>query len=1215
MNRAYSLVWSDRLQCYAVASETTRRRGKSAGLKPLAAALLSTFSLSAYALPEGGQVSAGSGTIATAGTTTTITQGSQNMAINWQRFGTAAGESIVFQQPNTSAIALNRVTGNESSTFLGSLSANGQVWVLNPNGVMFGAGSQVSVGGLLATTLQLSDDDFISGKRSFSGTGAGGLVTNRGNITTADGGYVALLGGQVSNEGIITARLGTVALAAGNRMTLDFSGDKLLNVQVEEGTLDALAQNKQIISANGGTVLLTAIGADALFNAVVNNEGLVEARTVGNNKGKITLLSDMRGGTTTVAFTLDASPVLSSGEGGIIETSGRHVQIVDNTLIRTNTFFGKIGEWRINSNDFTIAASGGDISGATLGSNLNRNNVTINTVNQGTLGGNGDIHVNDAVSWSGNTKLSLNAQRNVNINADITATGKSAGLSMTPGTGGSYALRWGSAITLSGDNATLDIAGQGYTLIRDVAALQAMKDNLGGHYALGTDVDASATSSWNNGAGFSPVRSDTAMFTGVLDGLGHSVNNLYIYSPQLLYGTGLIGNNKGIMRNLGIVDADITGGTYVGAVAGQNIGSINQVYVSGKVSTNDRIIGGLVGNNSGEITNAYSTANVAGKIGVGGLVGTNNGIIKNVFATGAVSGEQVVGGLVGGNYESLSNAYASGTVTASGMDSIGGLAGYNQGTINQTYATGTVTSQSNGTMGALIGIGNGIINNSYASGTVNGTAADSSNLFNSISNGITTNTSALDSTQAKQQASYAGFDFDNVWRIYEGNTTPLLRSLLVPLTVTASNSSKTYDGQAYSGGYSYTSSNTTAALSGSATYATYSGTATVQDVVNAGSYIIKPGGLYSDRYDISYVDGSLTVNQAPLTVTANNQSKTYGQTLSFSGQEFSKSGLVPGETIGTVQLASAGSSATANVADSPYLITASAASGGTFNPSNYTISYVNGNLTVTKALLSITANNATRTYNGTAFTGGNGVTYTGLVNGDTVTGTPVYGGISQGAVNAGTYAITLAGLSASPNYTVSYANGSLFINPKLLTVSIINTPTKVYEGNASANLTPSNYSIAGLVGTNKITINQTYGSYNSQHVSLANRVEAKLGADNIVAAAGTLASNYLLPTLAFGAGRITPATLTYLADLRTLSFGSSIPLLTGTLTGFVNGDNLWNATTGTAVWKTAATSKSLPGKYAINGSGLTANYGDYKFVQAASNATALTITCPTKTCK
>src|SRR5690606_28192186 len=112
-------------------------------------------------------------------------------------------------QPNSSAIALNRVLGSDPSQILGGLEANGQVWLLNPNGVLFGKNAQVNVGGLVASTLNLSDADFLKAQRTFSGDGAGQVV-NHGSLTARDGGYVALLGGQVSNHGIVSARLGTV---------------------------------------------------------------------------------------------------------------------------------------------------------------------------------------------------------------------------------------------------------------------------------------------------------------------------------------------------------------------------------------------------------------------------------------------------------------------------------------------------------------------------------------------------------------------------------------------------------------------------------------------------------------------------------------------------------------------------------------------------------------------------------------------------------------------------------------------------------------------------------------------------------------------------------------------------------------------------------------------------------------------------------------------
>src|SRR4029078_11293239 len=137
-------------------------------------------------------------------------------------------------------------------------------------------------------------------------------------------------------------------------------------------------------------------------------------------------------------------------------------------------------------------------------------------------------------------------------------------------------------------------------------------------------------------------------------------------------------------------------------------------------------------------------------------------------------------------------------------------------------------------------------------------------------------------------------------------------------------------------------------------------------------------------YSISYVDGALTVNPASLTITANNQSKTYGQTVTFAGTEFSSTGLQNSETVGSVTLTSAGAPASAHVAGSPYAIVASAATGGTFTASDYSISYVDGALTVNPASLTITANNQSKTYGQTFTFAGTEFSSTGLQNSETV---------------------------------------------------------------------------------------------------------------------------------------------------------------------------------------------------------------------------------------
>lgn len=170
-------------------------------LRVLAVSLMLSFAPAGYAAPTGGVVTAGAAGITTTGVKTTITQTTQNAAINWQSFGIAAGEAVQFAQPNSNSVALNRVLGSDPSAIFGNLSANGKVFLINPNGVLFGNGSNVNVGGLVASTLGMTDANFMAGQYKFSNPGSG-TVVNEGTIR-ADGGYVALIGTSVSNQGVI----------------------------------------------------------------------------------------------------------------------------------------------------------------------------------------------------------------------------------------------------------------------------------------------------------------------------------------------------------------------------------------------------------------------------------------------------------------------------------------------------------------------------------------------------------------------------------------------------------------------------------------------------------------------------------------------------------------------------------------------------------------------------------------------------------------------------------------------------------------------------------------------------------------------------------------------------------------------------------------------------------------------------------------------------
>src|SRR5690606_10319512 len=189
------------------------------------------MSETAAAGPEGGKGVGGSGRIERAGSTTRIDQHTERMAIDWNSFNVDANERVRFDQPSSSSIALKRVLSHTGSEIHGRIDANGHVILVNPNGVIFGRSSQINVGGLIASGLQIDPKDFMNGEFTLSAVkGTEGKVINSGIINAATGGSVALVGQRVVNEGLISAYLGTVALAAGEEVILTFDTSGLIGV-------------------------------------------------------------------------------------------------------------------------------------------------------------------------------------------------------------------------------------------------------------------------------------------------------------------------------------------------------------------------------------------------------------------------------------------------------------------------------------------------------------------------------------------------------------------------------------------------------------------------------------------------------------------------------------------------------------------------------------------------------------------------------------------------------------------------------------------------------------------------------------------------------------------------------------------------------------------------------------------------------------------------
>jgi filamentous hemagglutinin family protein len=317
---------------------------------------LSTVNL--CAAPYGSEVLSGIGSVSHSDLTTTVNQSSQILSLKWNSFNIAPNETVNFLQPSSTAIAINHIYTTDGTQILGHLNANGQVYLINPNGILFGRGSQVNVGALVASTLEMNDNTLNDSIRSFNGSNPNSII-NQGSITTADGGYVALIGSHVSNEGVITAHLGSVVLGSGSTVLLTFDGNTLIGMEIEHSVLDSLSENGGLIRADGGLVIMSSGAKESLRSSVVNNIGVIEARTVENRNGTIVLLGGMNAGVVSVGGTLDASAP-NGGNGGSIETSGAHVTIANDARITTASALGINGIWLIDPVDFTVASSGGD---------------------------------------------------------------------------------------------------------------------------------------------------------------------------------------------------------------------------------------------------------------------------------------------------------------------------------------------------------------------------------------------------------------------------------------------------------------------------------------------------------------------------------------------------------------------------------------------------------------------------------------------------------------------------------------------------------------------------------------------------------------------------------------------------------------------------------------------------------------------------------------
>ncbi|MGV8834444.1 MAG: filamentous hemagglutinin N-terminal domain-containing protein, partial [Devosia sp.] len=516
LNHAYRFVWSDSRQGFVAVAELPRSSAKGTGkAEAIVVAVLGVagaMGLSGMAhaadLPTGGQVVAGSGSITHSGKTLTVTQTSGKLAADWQSFNIGAGHTVNFVQPSASAVALNRVLGSNVSVIQGALNANGHVFLVNPNGVLFSPTAQVNVGALTASTLNLSNDDFMAGNYRFSGSSTAG-VRNEGSITAAHGGTVALIAARIENIGQITADQGQVLLGAGNTVRLDLGGP--VKLEVQESALNALIEQGGGIRADGGLVVyLTAKAAGELASSVINHSGITEARTLASGaQGEIILSSgysvintgklDASAGAGTAGgqITVNARNIIEAGQydasggaqgGRITLAASHHIEQTVASTLAANAASGPAGSIRIEAGNDAYLSGTASANGTGAGAKggeiaLTAPKLVVAGASLSATGEAGGGRIRVGGGWQGGDADLANAQSTyvVASTLDVSAT--------VLGAGGTAVL-WSEAATTFGGG----IKAMGGTVAGDGGQVEiSSRDQL----TFGGTVDAKAFNGQN----------------------------------------------------------------------------------------------------------------------------------------------------------------------------------------------------------------------------------------------------------------------------------------------------------------------------------------------------------------------------------------------------------------------------------------------------------------------------------------------------------------------------------------------------------------------------------------------------------------------------------------------------------------------------------------------------------------------------------------------
>ena len=318
----------------------------------LTAALFCVAPMTALANPVGGSVSAGQAAISESGKTLDITQQSDKAVIDWRGFDVASDETTRFNQPSSSSLTLNRVNSNSASHIDGNVTANGNIVIVNQNGVMVGAGAKVDVNSLVVTTADTSNDAMMNsnGKLTFDKPGnPTASIVNNGTITAKEAGLVGFVAPNVVNNGVITAKLGRVQLASGDTATVDMYGDGLMEVAVSDQVKSQIVTNSGTIQADGGTIALTAAAGQHIVNSVITNKGSLQAQSVGMKNGEIVIaamgsnavannVTANKGKKTGNSTVINSGHIMATGKasgekGGTVEVTGDQIALLSGTVV------------------------------------------------------------------------------------------------------------------------------------------------------------------------------------------------------------------------------------------------------------------------------------------------------------------------------------------------------------------------------------------------------------------------------------------------------------------------------------------------------------------------------------------------------------------------------------------------------------------------------------------------------------------------------------------------------------------------------------------------------------------------------------------------------------------------------------------------------------------------------------------------------------------